>query len=85
VLEVIIFGLDRFLYKKNNQTEFFLKKTETRLNRLVSVRFFRTKTGSNRFDSVFSVWVRFGSVFRFQTYKTELIDFFIILIIFFAV
>jgi len=41
---------------------------------LVSVRFFRTKTGSNRFGSVFfSIWVRFGSVrfFRFQVYKTE--------------
>jgi len=31
-----------------------------------SVRFFRTKTGSNRFGSVFSVWLGllgFGSVF----------------------
>jgi hypothetical protein len=53
-----------------------------------SVRFFRTKIGSNRFDSVFSVWfgllgfgsvffqffsvwVRFGSFFLFQAYKTK--------------
>jgi len=65
--------------KKNNQTEiiFFKKKnrnrTETGSNRPVSVRFFRAKTGSNRFwlgffrfDSVFSVlarFFRFGSVF----------------------
>jgi hypothetical protein len=49
--------------KKSNQTEFlflFFKKTETGSNRLVSVRFFRAKTGSNRFGSVL---VQFGSVF----------------------
>ena len=63
--------------KKNNQTEiFFFKKinwnrTETGSNRPVSVRFgsvqfFRAKTGSNRFGSVFPVlaqFFRFGSVF----------------------
>jgi hypothetical protein len=65
--------------KKINQTKFFLKKnrnwTATRSNRPVPVRFFRAKTGSNRFGSVFSVLARFfrfwlgflgfGSVFRF--------------------
>jgi hypothetical protein len=41
------------------------KKTETGSNRPVSVRFgsvFRTKTGSNRFGFVFSVWLGFFSV-----------------------
>jgi len=57
--------------KKSNQTEFFFEKknrTETGSNRPVSVRFgfFRAKTGSNRFGSVFPVlarFFRFGSVF----------------------
>jgi hypothetical protein len=63
--------------KKSNQTEFFFfkKKTETEPKPVQtdrfwfgSVRFFREKTGSNRFgsvfrfDSVFSVWLGFGSV-----------------------
>jgi hypothetical protein len=39
LIGVIIFGSVRFLSKKNNQTEFFLKKTETGSNRAVSVRF----------------------------------------------
>jgi hypothetical protein len=38
--------------KKNNQTDFFLKKTETGSNRPVLVRFCRAKTGSNQFGSV---------------------------------
>jgi hypothetical protein len=66
LIGVIIFGSGRFLSKKNNQTEFFLKKTETGSNRPVSVRFFRTKPGSNWFGLVFSglVWFfLFGSVF----------------------
>jgi hypothetical protein len=58
--------------KKNNQTEiFFLKKLKPNRNRFKptgfgSVRFFRTKTGSNRFGSFFPVWLGFfgfGSVF----------------------
>ena len=66
------FGL--VFIKKSNQTEFFLKKTETGSNRPVSVRFgsvrfFRAKTGSNRFGLVFSVLARFFPVlarfFRF--------------------
>jgi hypothetical protein len=57
-----------FITKKNNQTEFFLKKTKTISNRPVSVRF--GFFGQNRFGWVF---FRFGSVwfFQFQAYKTE--------------
>jgi len=61
--------------KKSNQTEFFLKKKKSKLNRnrlkptsFGSVRFFREKTGSNRFGSVFSVWLglaRFFGLTRF--------------------
>jgi len=65
---VIIFGSVRFLSKKVIKPKllFFWKKnqnrTETGSNRPVSVRFgfFRAKTGSNRFGSVFS---GSGSVF----------------------
>jgi hypothetical protein len=70
---VIIFG--SVFIKKSNRTEIiiFLKnKTETEPKpgqtdrfRFGSVRFFREKTGSNRFGSVFSVFFGFGSVFRF--------------------
>jgi len=55
--------------KKNNQTEF--KKTKPNRNRFKptsfsTVRFvFRTKTGSNRFGSVFSVWLGFFGLARF--------------------
>jgi len=63
---VIIFGSVRFLSKKVTKPNFFLKKnrnqTETGSNRPVSVRFFRAKTGSNRFGSVFSVLARFFPV-----------------------
>jgi hypothetical protein len=60
-------------YKKNNQTELFLKKNRFKPTGFGSV--FWTKTGSNRFGSVFSglssvrfFWTktgsnRFGSVF----------------------
>jgi hypothetical protein len=63
---VIIFGSVRFLSKKVTKQKNFKKKqnrTETGSNRPVSVRFgfFRTKTGSDRFDLVFSVWLDFGS------------------------
>jgi len=52
--------------KKSNQTEiFFFKKIKTRSNRPVSVRFFREKTGSNRFGSIFLGFPGFGSVFSF--------------------
>jgi hypothetical protein len=66
---VIIFGSVRFLSKKLIKPNFFKKKnrnrTETRSNRPVSVRFgfFRVKTGSNRFGSVFPVLARFFPVF----------------------
>jgi hypothetical protein len=61
-LEVIIFYLIRFLYKKNNQIK-ILKKNKNR-NRFKptgfgSVLFFRTKTGLNRFGSVFLGLARF--------------------------
>ena len=81
--------------KKSNQTEiFFFKKTETepkpvQTNRFWfgSVRFFREKTGSNRFGWVFSVFFRFGSVFPVPGLKnrnrTEPVGFFKILIGFF--
>ena len=69
--------------KKSNQTDFFfLKKknrTETGSNRPVSVRFgsvFREKTGSNRFGSVFPVWLGFGSVFRFDSVFSVWLGFF---------
>ena len=69
---MIIFGSVRFLSKTSNQTEKnnLKKKTKTGSNRQVSVRFgfFREKTGSNRFGSVFPVlawFFRFGSVFQF--------------------
>jgi hypothetical protein len=60
---VIIFGSVRFLSKKVTKPKFFLKKkTETGSNRPVSVRFgfFRAKTGSNQFGSVFPVLARFS-------------------------
>jgi len=67
----IIFGSVRFLSKKVTKPKlFFLKKIPNR-NRVKptgfgSVRFFRAKTSSNRFGSVFPVlarFFRFGSVF----------------------
>ena len=60
---MIIFGSVRFLLKKITKLKFFFeKKTETGSNRPVSVRFFRAKTGSNRFGSVFLVLARFFPV-----------------------
>jgi hypothetical protein len=83
---VIIFGSVQFLLKKITKPKlFFLKKNpklgQTDRFRFGSVQFFRAKTGSNRFGSVFPVWLGFGSVFfwffvgfgsvRFFVYKTE--------------
>jgi len=63
------FGSVRFLSKKNNQTEifFFLKKNRNRVKPtgFGSVRFFRAKTGSNRFGSVLWFWLGFLGFFRF--------------------
>jgi hypothetical protein len=67
---VIIFGSVRFLSKKVTKPKLFFLKKKPNRNRVKptgfgSVRFFRAKTGSNRFGSVFSVWLdffRFGSV-----------------------
>ena len=63
---MIIFDSVRFLSKKNNQTKIFFLKKKLKPNRnrvkptgFGSVRFFRTKTGSNRFGSVFRVWLGF--------------------------
>jgi len=80
----VIFSLIWFLLKKIIKLNFFKKnrnQTEIGSNRPVSVRFFRTKTGSNRFGSVsarffagltwfFSVWVRFG-FFSFRLIKPK--------------
>jgi len=68
VLKVGVFTV-RFLSKKVTKSNFFKKKTkpvQTDRFRFGSVRFFREKTGSNRFGSVFSGlarFFRFGSVF----------------------
>jgi hypothetical protein len=50
--------------KKSNQTEFFKKKNRNwvKPTGFGSVRFFRAKTGSNRFGSVFPVLARFFPV-----------------------
>ena len=64
---VIIFGSVRFLSKKVTKPKlFFLKKkpkpnrNRVKLTDFGSVRFFRAKTGSNRFGSVFPVLARFS-------------------------
>ena len=65
--------LVRFLHKNNNQTEFFLKKTETGSNRRGLVRFgyFKTKieTQLTGFDSV---WFDFGLVRLFYIKNKKL-------------
>jgi hypothetical protein len=66
MLGVIIFGLVFIKKKVIKPNFFFKKKTETDLNRPVSVRFFKTKPGSNWFGLVFSglAWFfLFSSVF----------------------
>ena len=68
-LEVIIFGSVWFLSKKVTKLIFFFwkKKTETEPKPGQTDRFrfdvFRAKNGSNRFGSVFPVWLGFGLVF----------------------
>jgi hypothetical protein len=65
---VIIFGSVRFLSKKVTKLKFFFeKKPKPNRNRVKptgfgSVQFFRAKTGSNQFGSVFLVLARFFSV-----------------------
>jgi len=54
-------------YQKKVTKPIFFKTPKANRNRFKptdfgSVWFFRTKTGSNRFGSVFSVWLGFGSV-----------------------
>jgi len=63
---VIIFGLVWFLSKKVIKLKFFKKKPkliQTDRVQFGSVQFFRKKISSNRFGSVFSVWLGFRSVF----------------------
>jgi hypothetical protein len=67
------FRFGSVLIKKVIKLNFFKKKkTETGSNWPVSVWFFRTKTGSNRFGSVFFGLgsARFG-FFRFRLIKPE--------------
>jgi hypothetical protein len=52
-LDVIIFGSVWFLSKKLNRNYLKKKKTKTSSNQPVSVWFFRTKTGSNWFCTIF--------------------------------
>jgi hypothetical protein len=66
---VIIFGSVRFLSKKVTKPKLFFLKKKPKPNRnrvkptgFGSVRFFREKTGSNWFGSVFPVLARFFSV-----------------------
>jgi hypothetical protein len=77
--DYLLFG-SVFIYIKIKLKLLFLKKTETSSNRPVSVWFFRIKTGSNRFGSVFFCFFRFWFVFWFQAYKTKPVGFFKILI-----
>jgi hypothetical protein len=61
---VIIFGSVRFLSKKITKPKYLFLKKKNR-NRVKptgfgSVRFFRAKTGSNQFGSVFPVLARFS-------------------------
>jgi hypothetical protein len=66
-VEEIIFSSVQFLSKINNQIELKKKnRNQFKPTGFGLVWFFRTKTGSNRFGSVFSVLLgfsRFGSVF----------------------
>ena len=62
--DYFLFGLV-FIKKKITKPNFFFKKTETGSNRPVSVRFFRTKTGSTGLAQFFClarffpVWLGF--------------------------
>jgi len=56
ILGVIILGLVRFFFFKVTEPNFFLNRNGTEISSnpgFGSVRFFRTKTGSNWFGSVF--------------------------------
>ena len=62
-----------FIYKKSNQTEFLKKLKPIGFD---SVRFFRTKPDLAwffpvllNFFPIFSIWIGFSLVFRFQAYK----------------
>ena len=81
-LRVIIFGSIQFLLKKNNQTEFFLKKKTETGKKPVQTGLARFWLNFFQFGSVFfwfglffpdffSVWVRFG-FFGFRLIKPKL-------------
>ena len=81
IFRVCVFSV-RFGFYQKKVTKlnfFFLKKIETSSNRPISVRFFRTKTGSNRFGSVFSVWLGFFDLTRFWLDLARLFRFDLIL------
>jgi len=63
---LFIFNLIQFLLKKIVKLNFFLNQNW--FKRPVSVWFFRTKTDSNRFGSVFPVWLCFFQ-FRFDSVR----------------
>ena len=71
-----------FIRKKINKSNFFFlkkpKPVQTSLARFS--RFWLDFSSLARFFPVFSVWVRFGSVFQFFAYETEPADFFKMLI-----
>jgi hypothetical protein len=62
---VIIFGSVRFLSTKVTKPKFFFLKKKPKPGQTDRFRFgfFMAKTGSNRFGSVFSVWLGFFSGF----------------------
>jgi len=73
---VIILYLVRFLLKISNKIE-LKKQIETGSNQPVSVRFFRIKIGSNRFDLVLSSLTRFINNINIQN---NLVDAYMIII-----
>ena len=74
--DYFLFGL--VFIKKITKLKFKKKKNQNRVKPtgFGSVRFFRAKTGSNQFASVFS---GFGSVFRFGSVFSVLARFFLVL------
>jgi len=79
--DYFLFGLV-FIKKKLTKPKLLFKKTETGSNQSVSIRFFWTKTGSNRFDSVFPVlldflvWLVFLGLTRFFRFGFGSVRFF---------
>jgi len=66
----------RFGFIKKNQTK-FLKKEKLKPVQTISfdlVQFFRTKTGLNRFGSVFLIWLDFFSLIWFFLFDLVFFD-----------